>query len=84
MSIAKINLLISQVNSQPILFKLWILHISTNPTTSNIQISTNSNAYISVNSLYILVKFWILDLMTNPSKVFDTELNLNHPNLNHL
>ena len=42
MSIAKINLLISQVNSQTILFKLWILHIRANPkkvydTTPNLN-----------------------------------------------
>ena len=43
-----------------------------------LQISTNSNAYISVNSQPILVKFWILNLMTNPNKVYDTKLNLNH------
>ena len=51
--------------------------ISTNPTTSNIKISTNSNAYISVNSQQILVTFWILNLMTNPSKVYDTTPILN-------
>ena len=65
--------------SGPILTKYMIPHqISTNPTTSNLKISTNSNAYISVNSLLILVKFWILNLMTNPSKVYDMELNFNH------
>ena len=51
---------------------------STNPTTSNFKILTNSNAYISVNSQPILVKFWILNLMTNPIKVYDTELDVNH------
>merc|ERR1712030_5255 len=51
--------------------------ISTNnPTTSNIQISTNSNAYISVNSLSILVKFWILNLMTKHNKPYDTTPHL--------
>ena len=52
--------------------------ILTSPTISNIKISTNSNAYISVNSPSILVKFWIQNLMTNPSKVYDTELNINY------
>ena len=47
--------------------------ISTNPTTSNIKISTISNAYISVNSLSILVKFWIINLMTIPNKPYYTK-----------
>ena len=65
--------------SGPILTKYMIPHqISTNPTTSNLKISTNSNAYISVNFLLISVKFWILNLMTNPNKVYDTTPNLNH------
>ena len=65
--------------SGPILTKYMIPHqISTNPTTLNLKILTNSNAYISVKSQLILVKIWILNLMTNPSKVYDTELNLNH------
>ena len=63
----------------PILTKYMISkQISTNPTTLNLKISTNSNAYISVKSQLILVNIWILNLMTNPSKVYDTELNLNH------
>jgi len=45
--------------------------ISINPTTSNLKISTISNAYISVSSLSILVKFCILNPMTNSSKVYD-------------
>ena len=70
--------------SGPILTKYMIPHqISTNPNTSNLKISTNSNAYISNNSQLIwvkpiLVKFWILHLMTNPNKVYDTTPNLNH------
>merc|ERR1712239_64888 len=57
----------------PILTKYMIPHqISTNPTTSNLKISTNSNAYISLNSKRILVKFWILNLMTKPNKPYDT------------
>ena len=56
---------------------------STNPTTANFKILTNSNAYISVNSKPILVKLWILNLMTNPSKVYDVDLNLNHSKSQH-
>ena len=52
-------------NSQPILFKLWILHLMTNPnkvydTRPNLNhlksqiISTTSNAYISDNSQPII------------------------------
>merc|ERR1712030_207000 len=55
--------------------------ISTNPTTSNLKISTISNAYISNNSQMIwvkpiLVKFWIINLMTKPNKPYDTTPSL--------
>ena len=63
----------------PILTKYMISQqISTNPTTSNLKISTTSNAFISFNSRPIWVKLWILHLMTNPNKVYDTTPNLNH------
>ena len=63
----------------PILTKYMISQqISTNPTTSNLKISTTSNAFISANSQPIWVKFWILYLITNPSKVYDTAANINH------
>ena len=53
----------------PILTKYMISQqISTNPTTSNLQISTTSNAFISANSQPIWVKLRILHLITNPNK----------------
>ena len=63
----------------PILTKYMISQqISTNPTTSNLKISTTSNAFISVNSQPIWIKLWILHHMTNLKKVYDTTPNLNH------
>ena len=62
----------------PILTKYMISQqISTNPTTSNLKISTTWNAFISVNSRPIWVKLWILHLMINPNKVYDTTPNIN-------
>ena len=67
--------------SGPILTKYMIpIQISTNPITSNIQISATKNVYNSSNSLPNLVKFWILHLLTNLNKSYDTTPNLNHFN----
>ena len=73
---------------QPILIKLWILHLMTHfnkvyDTTPNLNhsksqlISTNSNAYIGDNSQLILFKLWILHPRTNHNKVYNTTPNLN-------
>ena len=69
-------------NSQPILFKLWILPHYHYHTKSQVIlqlkiskshiISTISNAYISNNSQPIWINIWILHVMTSPNKVYDT------------